>query len=411
MIRWELRVEEPGKPPLTVAGRSGLRLGRHPDNDVVVDDPKCSGFHVELREGAGSELVLADCGSANQTRVESGPVLGKDETHPIGDGMRAFVGRTVITFIERVAPTDAAPSDESMDPEFAAQETVPGASVRIAPSPPKLTPKPKPEPKPESGDDGDATPTVAPDEEPSEVATIFGGNMADAIGRHGAGSALTDIAEFRVARPRLVIASEAISERIEMDSPVAVIGRSRKKERGVTCLLLHDAVSSVHSKITYSNGRFTLEDCESKNGTYFQQELLLPGQPRELQSDAHLRFGTVDALWVTDRDASGNKISEQKYQDAVEILVAEGAITQLVARKVKGDGKDRKMHPGEVLLLDGRITVAQWCDALARAPFLNVIRDRESGRSARTWVILLILVAIALAALLLLRPDLFGLGD
>ena len=133
MSRWELRIEEPGKPPVTVAGRARLRLGRHPDNDVVVADPKCSSFHVELREDADGGLVLVDCGSTNQTRVASGVTLGKDETCPLVDGMRAFVGRTVIHFTRRPELVVSPSPDTFMDPEFAAQDTVPGSPVAAPP--------------------------------------------------------------------------------------------------------------------------------------------------------------------------------------------------------------------------------------------------------------------------------------
>ncbi|MAG57035.1 MAG: hypothetical protein CMJ83_12135, partial [Planctomycetes bacterium] len=236
------------------------------------------------------------------------------------------------------------------------------------------------------------------DEEESEASTIFAGNVGEVLEKHGE-KGLAELAEFKVARPRLLIASEAILEMVFIATPVFLVGRSEKKEKGVHCRLTHDAVSSVHARILFQKRRFYIEDQGSRNGTFLGHELLPPEQPRELASNTHVRFGTVDALWVTDTDATGTPISPQKYEDALEILKGDGAISALVAKTARGDAKEKAIHPGESLLLMGRITVAQWCDAMARAPFLNVIREKQGAQSgSRGLLVLMVVIGLAAAA-------------
>ena len=48
-------------------------IGRRPDRDVVLDDPKASRQHAEIRLAPGGFTVV-DCGSSNGTRVNGRPV-------------------------------------------------------------------------------------------------------------------------------------------------------------------------------------------------------------------------------------------------------------------------------------------------------------------------------------------------
>ncbi|MCA1686518.1 MAG: FHA domain-containing protein, partial [Planctomycetia bacterium] len=61
---------EPDRP--TPAGVRVIRVGREPDNDVVIDSPEVSGHHARLviAEGSG-EATVEDLGSTNGTAVGS----------------------------------------------------------------------------------------------------------------------------------------------------------------------------------------------------------------------------------------------------------------------------------------------------------------------------------------------------
>src|SRR5207248_6489631 len=58
----------PGGRLYRLRSGSRVRIGRAPDNDIVIDDPTVSGAHAELRDEAG-HWVVTDLGSTNGTYV------------------------------------------------------------------------------------------------------------------------------------------------------------------------------------------------------------------------------------------------------------------------------------------------------------------------------------------------------
>ena len=69
-----------------------LRIGRAPDNDVVVEDMLASRYHAELITAPGGRLEIVDLGSNNGTFVDGRPVgrAPVDETNLIGIGHHQF---------------------------------------------------------------------------------------------------------------------------------------------------------------------------------------------------------------------------------------------------------------------------------------------------------------------------------
>jgi FHA domain-containing protein len=75
-------------------GGSAMRLGRSPDNDVILRDPATSGHHARL-ERRGDQFWLVDLGSTNGTLVNDEPIQERELAH----GDRVSIGQnTVITF-------------------------------------------------------------------------------------------------------------------------------------------------------------------------------------------------------------------------------------------------------------------------------------------------------------------------
>jgi pSer/pThr/pTyr-binding forkhead associated (FHA) protein len=68
-------------------------IGRLPECDIVVADPKASRRHAEIRP-AGNGFLLVDLQSTNGTRV-NGSVVGE---HILVDGDRVGVGATEFRF-------------------------------------------------------------------------------------------------------------------------------------------------------------------------------------------------------------------------------------------------------------------------------------------------------------------------
>lgn len=101
-----------------------LRIGRSPDNDLVLDDPRVSRHHARLSH-QGDVLVVEDLGSTNGTLVNgrriSGPhVLQPTETIAIGStvfSVEGFPAPTTVSMppmgaVSAPGPTSAKPTAE-----------------------------------------------------------------------------------------------------------------------------------------------------------------------------------------------------------------------------------------------------------------------------------------------------------
>jgi FHA domain-containing protein len=75
------------------AGDSALRLGRSPDNDVILRDPATSGHHARL-ERRGEQFWIVDLGSTNGTLVNGEPIQEKALNH----GDRVTIGQNAVHF-------------------------------------------------------------------------------------------------------------------------------------------------------------------------------------------------------------------------------------------------------------------------------------------------------------------------
>ena len=72
---------------------NALRLGRSPDNDVILRDPATSGHHARL-ERRGDQFWLVDLGSTNGTLVNGEPIQEKELNH----GDRVTIGQNAVHF-------------------------------------------------------------------------------------------------------------------------------------------------------------------------------------------------------------------------------------------------------------------------------------------------------------------------
>jgi pSer/pThr/pTyr-binding forkhead associated (FHA) protein len=75
------------------AGDSALRLGRSPDNDLILRDPATSGHHARV-ERRGEQFWIVDLGSTNGTLVNGEPIQEKELNH----GDRITVGQNAVHF-------------------------------------------------------------------------------------------------------------------------------------------------------------------------------------------------------------------------------------------------------------------------------------------------------------------------
>lgn len=75
------------------ASDHALRLGRSPDNDVILRDPATSGHHARL-ERRGDQFWVVDLGSTNGTFVNGESIQEK----PLNSGDRLTIGQNSVHF-------------------------------------------------------------------------------------------------------------------------------------------------------------------------------------------------------------------------------------------------------------------------------------------------------------------------
>jgi pSer/pThr/pTyr-binding forkhead associated (FHA) protein len=75
------------------ASDHALRLGRSPDNDVILRDPATSGHHARL-ERRGDQFWVVDLGSTNGTFVNGESIQEKQLSH----GDRVTIGQNSVHF-------------------------------------------------------------------------------------------------------------------------------------------------------------------------------------------------------------------------------------------------------------------------------------------------------------------------
>ena len=105
------RADQPGEPERPPPAGT-LRIGRAPDNDIVVSDPGVSRHHAELRYVAGAYRIV-DLDSANGTfvngqRVTAAP-LSEGDLVGVGSATFRLAGQELREIAEPGVPAGQAP--------------------------------------------------------------------------------------------------------------------------------------------------------------------------------------------------------------------------------------------------------------------------------------------------------------
>jgi pSer/pThr/pTyr-binding forkhead associated (FHA) protein len=198
-------------------------------------------------------------------------------------------------------------------------------------------------------------------------------------------------------RPRLVCTVKKTG-RVELIEQVpAVIGRAKTDAAGIA--LEDEGVSSRHAQLGFDGATFYIEDLGGRNGTYVgATRLTANGGKSELKCDQHVRFGSVDALFVREARTGEALAPALHYAGALEQLQAESLVPKERLREARAK-LDSGAHPGEHLILTGAVTVEQWCTALEQARLHGVLqRGTSQRRSPLVWILAAALV-VALGAL------------
>lgn len=126
------------RPGLIIQQRSGqtqhiplgerpLKIGRNPDNDIVIADPVVSGRHAEILPHSGGRYSIEDLGSRNGLtvrgqRIKSKPLRPGDELY-ITDQVRIRY-RSDMCFVSQMAGDGTRKTTETRFLDFHAQKTI-----------------------------------------------------------------------------------------------------------------------------------------------------------------------------------------------------------------------------------------------------------------------------------------------
>jgi DNA-binding NtrC family response regulator len=112
-------ISGPGQGRLLAMTRATATAGRHPTNDLVLDDPRVSGVHLELRRG-DNRVHVRDAGSSNGTWL--GPHQVTEIALSVGAELR--VGDTVIRIDSDETATAAGMSKHESFGELVGRSTI-----------------------------------------------------------------------------------------------------------------------------------------------------------------------------------------------------------------------------------------------------------------------------------------------
>jgi pSer/pThr/pTyr-binding forkhead associated (FHA) protein len=396
----ELIIQESGKPARRVEAVAGLSFGRASSNSCVLDDDSASSRHAQLVLLDG-RLQLQDLGSSNGTRVVGGDKLGRDAVWPLRAGVSFQIGRTLITVaVSELEEGTLVPAGKEAATAVRAPVDAPTIMPRaaaVAPSPGEdatMRPAPAPAPVVQAA----PAPVQPAPQKPAQQKPI---TVDQFEGTLYVGNAAKDPAALQALlaalRPRLVCTVKKTG-RVELIEQVpAVIGRAKTDAAGIA--LEDEGVSSRHAQLGFDGATFYIEDLGGRNGTYVgATRLTANGGKSELKCDQHVRFGSVDALFVREARTGEALAPALHYAGALEQLQAESLVPKERLREARAK-LDSGAHPGEHLILTGAVTVEQWCTALEQARLHGVLqRGTSQRRSPLVWILAAALV-VALGAL------------
>lgn len=406
-----LRIQEPDLTPREVALRDGMVIGRLPESDCVLNDPKVSSRHAQIVVVEGG-LAIEDLGSTNGTRVDGGVALTAGERHRLTEGMVLWLGRTRVEVGEPAPPIEATqefpPGPEvtllarerrseqraqNGDPAFEGEtlEQLPPAAAGASVTHMKETLLVPEEPPPQApSQEAAAQEPPAQDTPVAESSAAPSPSVVDAALQSAENTFLILVhgSERRVEPLPFVVEGEVLQ---------ATIGRSSRRAQ----VRIEDgSVSGVHARVFVRDDKYFVEDLGSTNGTCAGETRLVPHSPREIHTDEGLRFGAVSALFVSEHDAKGMRVSEERYEATVEQLHTQGKIDSEAQRHALTALVENGVHPAQSLLLLTAITIEDWLAAFHRGRVTMVAKKAETERKVRkrTLVWVLLVVAVALLA-------------
>ena len=421
---WTMRVVEGDIPPRDVAAEDGLVIGRHADCGLTLNDHHVSKRHAKIVMN-GARLAIVDLGSNNGTIINGDRVLREGQECALKDGLRIQLGYSEIAIVgpkdndETVhagsAPamheltvasvedwntiqTDPVELEETVGAQPAAQFPPPAAPPVAPPVPPPAPPQALPQtpvapqtlqqpPSPQSAPVRHASDSHLDDFDSPDMQTIIG-EVGHVVGSE---------ARLQSMEARLVIVNEADMRIVPLDQQEFTIGRSKDSH----LRLDNRGVSQSHGLIRFhpKSNTFTLEDVGSANGTLLANAPLSPQSPREIDPDTHLRFGTIEAVFMQGLDSEFHQLTADRHDDAAKLLRSRGKLSAQAIKLATKNAQEQGTSIGEALLLGQHVKPRDWCLAVKDARLAANLAVLSGSRSKAPLVLSLLLVAAVLVAL------------
>lgn len=311
-----------------------LVVGRKPPADIVIADSEVSSRHARIKP-VGDALLVADLGSTNGSTLDGGAKLAPNADTPLAPGQKLRVGPAIIEALAAARPESS--------PGFAATEK-----------------------------------TVA----------IGGGLMQ---------SMLVNVARFKAAQPKLVVAAEHEKRVVAIEEMEVVVGRDAKQAQ---IAIQHQSVSSKHAKLKFENGRFLVEDLKSSNGTFLDGNPVAVATP--IQGEQAITFGTVDCLFVQKTAESGTAGAGAQDPHA-EVLcdhtVRLGKSTAQQAKDVLAEHRRSGTSLGQLFVERGIVGPKDWSEIYRQRQIIGTLAPlaRKGGMSL-SKVVGIVVVILGLAA-------------
>jgi pSer/pThr/pTyr-binding forkhead associated (FHA) protein len=324
-----------------------LTIGRKAPSDIVVaDDIDVSKRHLRVAPD-GDRVLVADLGSTNGTSIDGGAKLVPNADTPLAPGQRLVIGSSLVELV--------------------------AASI----------PEVKPEPS----------------------AVFASTEKTVRVGDGAVQSILVNVARFKSAQPRLVVAAEHDRRVVAIEEMDVVVGRDPQQSKIV---VQHQSVSAKHARLRFENGRFFVEDQKSVNGTFVDGVPATAATP--LASEQSVTFGTVDCLFVQNpAEAGSGGVQEDPHAEALcDHAVRLGKATNQQAKEVLAEHRASGTSLGQLFVQRGILGPKEWSEIYRQRQIIGGMAElaAKGGMSLSKVVgivVVLVVIAVLMTVLILKR--------
>lgn len=317
-----------------------LTIGRKAPSDIVVaDDIDVSKRHLRVTPD-GDRVLVADLGSTNGSAIDGGAKLAPNTDTPLAPGQKLVIGASVVEIVQGSIP----------------------------------------EVKPESSVFASTEKTVR-------------------IGDGAMQGVLVNVARFKAAQPKLVIAAEHDRRVVAIDEMDVVVGRDAQQSKIV---IQHQSVSSKHAKIRFENGRFFVEDLKSVNGTFVDGNPVA-AMATPLSPDQAITFGTVDCLFVqrvAEAGGAGGVQQDPHAQALCDHTVRLGKATQQQAKEVLAEHRKSGTSLGQLFVERGILGPKEWSEIYRQRQIIGPMAELAAkGGASLSKIVGIVVVIVGIAVL------------